>query len=145
MGGYLAALYAARHRQVAKLLLLAPAFGFARRWPKVLGPQRTEQWMRERFLEVYHYGDRKHRRIGYQLIEDGQRYEEEPEFAQPAWIFHGSRDSTVPPEISRSFAAKRPNVRLTIVDSDHELVDALDHIWQQAGAFILDPGGQQPA
>src|SRR6266567_609904 len=32
MGGYLAALHAASHDEVARLVLLAPAFDFARRW-----------------------------------------------------------------------------------------------------------------
>src|ERR1700734_332724 len=32
MGGYLAALYAARHAEVSRVVLLAPAFGFAQRW-----------------------------------------------------------------------------------------------------------------
>ena len=32
MGGYLAALYAARHPEVLRVVLLAPAFDFARRW-----------------------------------------------------------------------------------------------------------------
>src|SRR6202030_3969199 len=32
MGGYLAALYASRHREVSRVVLLAPAFAFARRW-----------------------------------------------------------------------------------------------------------------
>jgi hypothetical protein len=31
LGGYLAALYAARHPEVTRVVLLAPAFGFARR------------------------------------------------------------------------------------------------------------------
>ena len=34
MGGYLAALYAARHAGVERVVLMAPAFGFARRWPE---------------------------------------------------------------------------------------------------------------
>src|ERR1700693_2492947 len=38
MGGYLAALYASRHPEVPKLVLMAPAFGFARRWAERLGP-----------------------------------------------------------------------------------------------------------
>ena len=38
LGGYLAALYAARHpERVPSLVLLAPAFGFARRWAEQLG------------------------------------------------------------------------------------------------------------
>lgn len=33
MGGYVSALYAARHAEVEKLVLLAPAFAFLKRWP----------------------------------------------------------------------------------------------------------------
>ena len=39
MGGYLAALFAARHSNVEKLVLMAPAFGFARRWAERLGEE----------------------------------------------------------------------------------------------------------
>jgi len=43
LGGYLAALYAARHPGVFRaLLLLAPGFGFARRWPQSLGEEITK-------------------------------------------------------------------------------------------------------
>src|SRR5690242_18341270 len=38
LGGYLAALYAARHPEVRRVVLLAPGFAFARRWPEWLGP-----------------------------------------------------------------------------------------------------------
>jgi pimeloyl-ACP methyl ester carboxylesterase len=37
MGGYLAALYALRHPEVKRLVLLAPAFHFPQRWPEELG------------------------------------------------------------------------------------------------------------
>src|SRR5438105_2837102 len=47
MGGYLAALYAARHETVDRLVLLAPAFSFARRWHTWLGADGVAQW-RER-------------------------------------------------------------------------------------------------
>src|SRR5204862_7107758 len=55
MGGYLAALYAARHPQVRKLVLLAPAFGFARRWPLRLGEEAVAEWRRTGWLPVYNY------------------------------------------------------------------------------------------
>src|SRR5438034_10107261 len=42
MGGYLAALYAARHPEVSRVVLFAPAFGFARRWPLLLGAGTVE-------------------------------------------------------------------------------------------------------
>src|SRR5712692_10702133 len=52
LGGYLAALYAARHPEVSKLVLMAPAFGFLRRWSQ--SPDAAE-WRRTGFLQVYHY------------------------------------------------------------------------------------------
>src|SRR5438552_4006282 len=44
MGGYLAALYAARHPETVKLVLMAPAFGFPRRWPLSLGTEKMREW-----------------------------------------------------------------------------------------------------
>src|SRR5215471_18231089 len=84
MGGYLAALYAARHPEVERLVLLAPAFGFARRWEATLGKQRIEEWRRTGFLEAYHYGEQRPRRLRWGLIEDGAQYEDYPGFPQPA-------------------------------------------------------------
>ncbi len=46
MGGYLAALYAARHPEVEKLVLLAPAFSFPTRWPEEVGEGKMEEWRR---------------------------------------------------------------------------------------------------
>src|SRR5690242_9590065 len=55
MGGYLAALYAARHAEVAKLVLMAPAFGFERRWREWLTPDQLAGWARSGYMEVFHY------------------------------------------------------------------------------------------
>ena len=131
MGGYLAALHAERHPEVVKLVLMAPAFGFVQRWPE------DERWRQEGFLEVYHYGEKRNRRLSYGLIEDARRYEEFPDFRQPALIFHGTGDTVVPPRLSQQFAASHPNARLHLLDSDHELLNALDAIWQLAAPFLL--------
>lgn len=136
MGGYLAALYASKH-PVRKLALLAPAFGFARRWRETLGPNQTKQWQRTGFIELYHYGDRRQRRLGYQLLDDALRYPDYPDFSQPALIFHGRRDTVVPYAYSVAFAASHPNAKLFPLDSDHELIDALDTIWADTRGFLL--------
>src|SRR6266851_9052958 len=95
MGGYLAALYAARHPEVvARLVLLAPAFGFARSW--AAAPE-AEFWRKTGFLDVYHYGEKRTRQLSYHLIEDALGYEDFPDFQQPALIFHGIHDTVVPP------------------------------------------------
>jgi len=136
LGGYLAALYAARHPEVECLVLLAPAFGFARRWAERLGTARMEAWRASGGLEVYHYGTRGNRRLGYDLMEDAARYEDQPAFRQPALIFHGATDDVVPAEASRAFAAGRPHVTLEIVDSGHDLLDALDAMLPKVERFL---------
>jgi uncharacterized protein len=135
MGGYLAALYAARHDEVERVVLLAPAFGFARRWPATLGTEKLAEWRTSGSLDIYHYGEQRPVRLRYGLIEDGARYEDYPEVRQPALIFHGAHDDVVPVECSREFAASRANVRLEVVDSDHELLNVLDRMWEEIWQF----------
>jgi len=134
MGGYLAALYATRHPEVAKVVLMAPAFGFVKRWSESVD---TETWRKDGFLEVYHYGEKRNRRLSYGLVEDALQYEDFPNFRQPGLIFHGLHDNVVPSRLSREFAASHPNVQLHLLDSDHELLNVLDDIWQAAGPFLL--------
>jgi len=74
MGGYLAALYAAQHPEVEKLVLLAPAFSFASRWPETLGEPTIEQWKRTNTLKVFHYSEGREVELGYQLVEDARQY-----------------------------------------------------------------------
>jgi len=134
MGGYVAALYAARHPEVERLVLLAPAFGLARAW--AAAPE-AESWRKTGFLDVYHYGEKRKRRLGYQLIEDALRYDDFPDFPQPALIFHGIHDTVVAPGLSGQFSGTHPNARLRLLNSDHELLSVLDSIWQETGPFLL--------
>lgn len=131
LGGYLAALHAARSPRVERLVLLAPAFGFARRWAET-----ADDWKRAGYREFYHYGQQRLARVGYQLLEDALQYQDFPDFPQPALVFHGRLDDTVPVEYSIRYAQNRPNVELSVLDSDHELMDVLDEIWKQSGGFL---------
>jgi alpha-beta hydrolase superfamily lysophospholipase len=134
MGGYLAALYGARHGEVTKVVLLAPAFGFARRWEET---PEAEAWRKTGFLDVYHYGEQRKCRLSYGLIEDAKQYEDVPDFHQPALIFHGIHDDVVPPAVSSQFAASHSNARLRLLDSNHEMLNVLDSIWREAEPFLL--------
>lgn len=138
LGGYLAALYAARHPQVRRLVLLAPAFGFARRWPERLGPAQVAAWRRSGTLDVFHYADNRYRELGYQLLADGERYEAYPEFTQPALIFHGAHDDTVPSTYSAEFAATHPNATLEVLDAGHDLLNVLDYMAPKIVRFLAD-------
>lgn len=136
MGGYLAALYAARHPEVSRLVLLAPAFSFQTRWEERYGADAIAQWRKAGSVNVYHYADACERPIAYSLLEDAALYEPFPDFRQPALIFHGEHDDVVPAVYSRQFAASRPNVRLEVVNSGHELVNVLDHIAPKVLEFL---------
>jgi pimeloyl-ACP methyl ester carboxylesterase len=136
MGGYLAALYAARHTEVSKVALLAPAFGFARRWRAMLGEAKVQEWRRSGSLPHYHYGEKMERNLGYELLEEAEQYEDYPLVRQPALIFHGRADDVVPCEYSQEFAERNSQVQLRIVESGHELLNVLDLMWEEVREFL---------
>jgi uncharacterized protein len=136
LGGYLAALYAARHPEVDRLILLAPALRFHALWTKEFGPARLPLWREKGSISVFHYGTGRPQLIGYQLMEDAGGFEPEPEFSQPCLLFHGTQDPLVPIAQSVEFAASRPNVRLIRLASGHELTDVLDKIWEESERFL---------
>ncbi len=137
LGGYLAALYAARHsRLVEKLVLMAPAFEFPRRWKDRYSEAQTEDWRRCGSVPIYHYGYKEERLLSYGLIDDAQLYENECDFQQPALIFHGIYDDAVPIEVSEKFVASHPNATLQRFPSGHELNDVLEEMWDAVKAFL---------
>jgi pimeloyl-ACP methyl ester carboxylesterase len=137
MGGYLASLYASLHPEVDRLVLMAPAFSFARRWREMQSPA-IARWKDSGWLEVMHYGDKAIRRVHYGLMEDAEALPAFPDFQQPALIFHGVHDTVVPIDFSRSYAMSHSNVRLRELDSDHELLNVLDAITTEAMPYLTD-------
>lgn len=136
MGGYLAALYASRHPEVEKLVLLAPAFGFQSRWPHMLGPEKFRAWEETGELEVFHYAAKGMAKVGWQLAEDAKKWDAVPEFAQPALIFHGANDPVVPVASSEAYAAAHGNVALEVFDAGHELTEVIDEMWERTAVFL---------
>ena len=141
LGGYLAALYASLHAtqhppQIERMVLLAPAFQFPRRWRERYSP---EDWKREGSMPVFHYGEGRERRLGYQFAADAAQYEDEPAFPQPVLIFHGVQDSVVPAGISSAYAARHPNVELVLLESGHELTDVLEPMWLKTSSYLSVP------
>ena len=142
MGGYLAALYAARHPETDAVVLMAPAFGFARRWPLSLGEERMRKWRETGTLPVYHYGEERLCGVGYRLIEDGAQYEDYPVVTQRALVFHGRQDEVVPAQFSIDFAERAPAVELHVLESDHQLLDVLDFMWSRIRDLMSPDGGK---
>jgi uncharacterized protein len=136
LGGYLAALYASLHPEVSRLVLLAPAFGFARRWPERLGEATMERWRRTGKITLFHYGEERDRDLNYSLIEDGLQFPDYPAVRQPTLIYHGNHDDVVPAAWSHEFSAQNPSAELRVVDSGHDLMSAFEEIWQGASQFL---------
>ncbi|MBW4696614.1 MAG: alpha/beta fold hydrolase [Aphanocapsa lilacina HA4352-LM1] len=147
MGGLLAVLQATRDPRIERLVLMAPAFGFARRWQERLGAAAVAEWRRSGKLAVYHYAYRRECRLGFEMLTDALGYDEtQPGRPVPTLILHGRRDEVVDFELSRAFAASRPNVALRPYDTDHAMIDVLEPMWQKIRAFLkLERQGGHPA
>lgn len=142
LGGYLASLLAERHpEQVAGLVLLAPAFGFARRWQARLGEDAMARWRSDRTLQVYHYGKSREEKLSIGLIDDADAYPDEPDPTCPALIFAGSRDEAVPLDTVQHFARARAGRSLVVLDASHELTEVLEPMWQLTHGFLASLGG----
>lgn len=131
MGGYLAALYASRHPEIERMILLAPAFGFGARWAETFGAEKVEQWRTRGYADVYHYATRGMRRLSIDLLNDAARHPGYPPCPQPTQIFHGTQDPVVPLAASQRWVKENPQVQLIALHSGHELLDVLEPIWQQ--------------
>jgi pimeloyl-ACP methyl ester carboxylesterase len=128
--------YAARHTNIERLVLMAPAFQFPRRWRERMGPDGIARWKSEGTCRFFHYAYKEERPLGYQFVEDSERYEDDPSFSQPALILHGKADPVVPVDVSRRFAESHPNVTLSVLESGHELTDVLEEVWAKTAAFL---------
>lgn len=135
LGGWLAALAASRHASVDRLVLLAPAFRLHERWSGRLTPAQLTGWRRDG-LEVLHFASGRHRRIGFQFLEDAARWPAFPRVAVPTLCLAGRRDEIVPLEDVERFVAVTPSARLVALDGGHDLLASLDRIFEEARAFL---------
>lgn len=139
LGGYLAALYAsANPKAVDRVVLMAPAFDFSARWRERLGEPEFAEWQRTDSLPVFHYGDGRPESVGFELYTDSLRYAPFPPVAPPALIFHGQHDDVVPVSLSHRFAELNPTAQLRVLDSDHELLNVTETLWEETWAFLRD-------
>jgi predicted alpha/beta-hydrolase family hydrolase len=55
---------------------------------------------------------------------------------QPTRIFQGRRDKSVACQDVERYAAARPQVSLTLLDDDHQLMASLPRIWSDMVQFL---------
>ncbi|MGC4082808.1 MAG: YqiA/YcfP family alpha/beta fold hydrolase [Vicinamibacterales bacterium] len=138
LGGALAILGAARYaEQVERLVLLAPAVMLAKPGHSLLPPERIEEWQRRGALPFFHYGYEEERLLNYEFYADSLRHDPfEVVFRQPTLIFQGMRDSIVDPASVERFSSTRPNVTLSLLDDDHQLMASLERMWESVEDFL---------
>jgi hypothetical protein len=138
LGGTLAILAADRYAaRVSRVVLLAPAVMFAKPGHHLLPPERVEEWRRRGELPFYHYACGEERMLKFAFYEDSLAHDPfEATLAQPALIFQGLRDTSVDYRTVEQFARHRPNVTLSLLDDDHQLIASLPRIWEGVEEFL---------
>jgi pimeloyl-ACP methyl ester carboxylesterase len=138
LGGTLAVLAAARFSErVDRLVLLAPAVMFAKPGHHLLPPDRVQTWRQRGALPFFHYGYNAERLLDVAFYEDSVVYDAfGATFNQPTLIFQGLRDESVDSRTVEAFASRRPNVTLSLLDDDHQLIASLPKIWPDVEAFL---------
>ena len=138
LGGTLAILAAARApSRVERLVLLAPAVMFAKPGHHLLPPERIEEWRRRGSLPFFHYAANQQLELDYTFYEDSLRYDAfNAVVRQPALIFQGLRDASVDHRTVEQFANARPNVILSLLDDDHQLIASLPRMWNDIQPFL---------
>jgi len=138
LGGALAILAADRFRErVDRVVLLAPAVMFAKPGHHLLPPERVEEWRRLGALPFFHYRFGEERPLNFTFYEDSLRYDPfDAALTQPALIFQGLRDASVDYRTVERFAKTRPNVTLSLLDDDHQLIASLPRMWDAVAPFL---------
>ena len=138
LGGTLAILAAERFgAQIDRLVLMAPAVMFAKPGHHLLPPERVEEWRRLGSLPFFHYAHNTELELSFTFYEDSLRYDAfNASIHQPSLIFQGLHDASVDHVTVEAFAKPRPNVTLTLLDDDHQLIASLPRMWTDIRAFL---------
>jgi len=138
LGGTLAILAGARPLpRIDRVILLAPAVMFAKPGHHLLPPERLAEWQARGALPFFHYAYDETRMLGYSFYEDSLKYDAfDAPLTLPTLIFQGMRDASVDYRTVEAFARTRPNVTLSLLDDDHQLIASLPQMWDGVSAFM---------
>ena len=77
------------------------------------------------------------RPLNFTFYEDSLRYDAfNAVVQQPMLIFQGLRDASVDHRTVEQFARSRPNVILSLLDDDHQLIASLPRMWNDIQPFL---------
>ena len=136
LGGWAAAIVAQNCPQVERLVLLAPAFDFLNHWLPKIGDRQLSLWESSGYLPIYHHAVKNLLPLHYDFLVDARKYPlSEIDRLLPTLIIHGINDDVIPISASRAFRTERPWVELLEWESDHQLTDGGERIWQDIRRF----------
>lgn len=137
LGGWVSVLLAEKYPQVQRLILLAPAFYFLSHWLPRLGDSKLQRWQQEKYLQVYHYGEKRELPLSFDFVADALQYQQVLlQRSLPTLIWHGINDDVIPISASRDFLKSHPWVNLTEANSDHSLIDVMPEICFSTKNFV---------
>jgi uncharacterized protein len=146
LGGLTACRVAEVDPRVCALVLLAPAFRMFERWRARLGDLGWKRWKDSGWLDIEDHAEKRQTRIDFGFIQEAAGIDKAgggwPDVRVPTLIIHGRGDDVVPIEVSRTWAAERPHVRLVEVDDGHELTASIERIKAETDQFLAPFSGR---
>jgi pimeloyl-ACP methyl ester carboxylesterase len=148
MGGLTVLWYSALNPGRAQAnITIAPAFEMAGRLLLRLGRRRAERWRREERIRIEtDDAERRGFDLGYGFVRDETRYPIAAlaeRLGTPTLILHGSRDESVPCQLSRRFAERVSGVKLVVIDNgDHRLADHKEALFEEMQKFVSPSAGR---
>jgi uncharacterized protein len=138
MGGYAAALFAARHpERVAAMVLMAPAFNLSTLLERRYGGDAVDAWRRDGTATVDHPNFETPQTLDYAFLEDARRWAGAGlDVRCPTLILHGRGDEDVPVTLSEAFAEGREGVSLVTYDAGHRLETVVEDVWARTWTFL---------
>lgn len=140
LGALAAARAAEQDARICALVLLAPAFRIAERWPARLGEEAFRAWEQTGWIDVHDLAEDRAARMHFDFIRDAREVDARsdgwPDVRVPTLIVQGRRDDIVDPALSRAWAAGKRHVRLIEVDDEHELAASIPLIIAAAEQFV---------
>ncbi len=138
LGGYTAALAASGgDSHLRGLVLMAPAFDFARQFRRSLGQETFERWKNMGRLPMMHYAYDEEKMLHFGFTEDAPSHAAYPAVGQlPTLLMHGLKDDVVPVELSERFVELNPSVEAHYLDSGHDLIDRLPKMVDLVNDFL---------
>lgn len=121
MGGLVGAAVAHRGMPMVRLILLAPAFGFARRR---LAGRRWAGYRKRGTMPTFHHATGQWTTLGPDLLPDLPLWQDDDQWQLEVdvAVLHGRQDEAVPLAESEGFARRHPRAVLTVVEDGHMLM-----------------------